>query len=74
MDGLNERLARIIGDVSPVVIAGRMTEAGCPTTAQTVSYWISGERTPGGDRIPYLARALNITPNDLLGFDASEVA
>jgi len=73
MTTFQKNLTRFVGDTELILIAARMTEAGCPTTVAALKLWISGDRVPGSDRVVYLARALNVTPNDLLGF-ASEVA
>lgn len=62
-------LKRLMGKTPPVVVAGRMTEAGYKTSEAAVYAWVNGTRAPHREAIPYLARALNVTPNDLLGFE-----
>lgn len=60
---LNEKM----GDMAGVTLAGILTANGYTTTAATVSRWRSGERKPSFDAIIHIARALDCTPNDLLG-------
>lgn len=46
--------------------------SGCSN--QTISAIEAGHRSPLASRGPSLCRALKITPNDLFGWDESEVA
>lgn len=62
---LSENIQRLSNGIDPVVIAGRMTEAGLKTNEIVVDRWIKGTAVPSGDRIPYLAHALGTDPNGL---------
>ncbi len=68
---VQEKIMRFAGELQPVIIAGRMTEAGCPTTETTVRRWFEGSGNVSFEKLPYLARALNCTVDDLV---ESEVA
>lgn len=61
-------LARFMGDTPSVVVAGRMCEMGFTISKEAVDTWLSGTREPQSKAIPFIARALDCTPNDLLGF------
>lgn len=69
-----DKLAKFMGDTPPVVVAGRMCEMGFSVSEAAVATWIAGTREPQSGAIPYLARALDCTPNDLLGFTAEGAA
>lgn len=62
---LTENIQRLANGTDAVVIAGKMTEAGFKTNEIVVDRWLKGVAVPGGDRIPFLALALNTDPNGL---------
>ncbi len=70
--GFAENLKRFMGRTEPVILAARLTERGFKTSEQTIGLWLRGEREPKAEVITALALALNITPNDLLGFGSKK--
>lgn len=62
---LSENIVRFAVGTPAVIIAGRMTEAGCETSETTVRRWINGEGSPSHEKLPYLAAALNVPISSL---------
>lgn len=65
----SERLTRHMGTTTPVQVAARVTVLGYDCTKENVQRWLDGDGLPRADAIPYLARALECTTDDLLGTD-----
>lgn len=70
-------IIKLAGETKPVVIAGRMAESGCDVTETSVRRWLdpNSKGIPEPYRMPFLARALNVTVDALYdGVMPSEVA
>ena len=63
-----DKLAELMGDMPAITLASKIREQGIICTEAAVSRWLSGDRMPRSETISYIARALDCTPNDLLGF------
>jgi transcriptional regulator with XRE-family HTH domain len=47
-------------------------ELGGAVGERTIWRWRSGEAVPGIEALPFLARALNTTPNQLVGWEEGD--
>lgn len=61
-------------DVTPLELAARLEALEERVHPQTIQRWIEGENAPRMDTLAALARALNTTPNALLGFGCGDGA
>lgn len=73
---VSERIKKLMDaselDCEDVVI--RIRTWGGEVKYHTVYAWYTGRRNPTAEHIPYVAKALGVTPNDLYGVDTTPAA
>lgn len=52
-----------------LTVPGFREELGGVVSERTIFRWRSGKAVPGIEALPFLARALNTTPNALVGWE-----
>lgn len=66
----SENLLRLMDGMSVRQLNDRIRLNGDDCTEAAIRSWLNGERlNPQADKVCVVAKALGVTPNDLLGFD-----
>lgn len=63
-----ERLTRLMRE-QHLSVPEFQQELGGLVSERTVFRWRSGDAVPGLEALPFVARALNTTPNELVGWE-----